>query len=192
MNESAKMFSVLVGVTAVCGLLLAAAHDITHERIALQQLRYIVGPAIRTVLADATNDPLVDRKVVSVADSAVTLFFEKKDSLVTGVALETVAQGYGGPVHIITGFEPGSGKCKSIAVAGAIETPGVGARIAETSFTGSFAGLELTAGAALRKDGGTIDGISGATISSRAVCSAVAKAQKLFTAVRPSLQGEEK
>jgi Na+-translocating ferredoxin:NAD+ oxidoreductase subunit G len=192
MNESAKMFSVLVGVMTVCGLLLAGIHIVTRERIAMQQLRYVKGPAIRTVLADATNDPLVDRQTVKTAGGEVTLFFGKNGNDTTGIALETVAQGYGGPVRIITGFEPKSGKCKSIAVAGSSETPGMGARITESSFTGSFAGLDLARGAALRKDGGTINGISGATISSRAVCGAVASAQKLFASVRPSQTGADK
>ncbi len=192
MNDAVRMFSVLVGVTTVCGLLLAGANDLTRERIIIQQLQFVKGPAIRKVLVDATNDPLVDRKVIKTFGGAVMLFFGKKDSVVTGIAIETIAEGYSGPVHIITGFEPGSGNCKSIAIAGAKETPGVGARIAEASFTGSFTGLELATGAALRKDGGTIDGISGATISSRAVCSAVASAQKLFASVRPSIQGDGK
>ncbi|MBN1576835.1 MAG: RnfABCDGE type electron transport complex subunit G [Chitinispirillaceae bacterium] len=189
MNDAVKMFSVLAGVTTTCGLLLAGAHDLTRERIFSQELRYTKGPAIRAVLTDATNDPLVDRKAVAVSGKEVTLFFGKKGGSVTGMALETAAQGYGGPLHVITGFDPESGKCKAIAVALSRETPGIGSRITGNAFTESFAGLDTATFAALRKDGGTIDAVSGATISSRAVCSAVAAAQKLFKEIRPSLSG---
>ncbi|MBN1307012.1 MAG: FMN-binding protein [Chitinispirillaceae bacterium] len=192
MNDAVKMFIVLAGVTTTCGLLLAGAHDLTRERIVTQQLRYIKGPAIRTVLSDATNDPLLDRRVVAVSGKEVTLFFGKKGGRVTSIALETAAQGYAGPVHIISGFDPESGTCTAIAVALSQETPGIGSRITGDAFTGSFTGLDPATAAALRKDGGTIDGVGGATVSSRAVCSAVAAAQKLFKEIRPSISEVER
>jgi electron transport complex protein RnfG len=184
MNDAAKMFLVLAGATATCGLLLAGVHDLTAERIEMQRLKYVKGPAIRAVLADADNDPLADRKVISVSGKEITLFQGKKEGAVSCVALETAAQGYGGPVDIITGFDPESGICKAVRIALLRETPGIGSRIAGEPFTKSFTGLDLATCAALRKDGGTIDGVSGATISSRAACSAVAAAQKLFAAIK--------
>ena len=187
MNESVKMFLVLVGVTATCGVLLSAVHEVAGERIELQHIRYVKGPAIRSVLSDVDNDPLVDRKVVTVTGKPVTLFIGKKEETVTGIALETGAQGYGGLVQVITGFAPATGKCTAVAIAGASETPGIGTKVMDTKFTGQFIGLSLEKCAALTAAGGSIDGISGATISSKAVCNAVAEAQELFASVRPLL-----
>ena len=138
MNESIRMFLVLVGVTTTCGLLLSGAHDITHERITLQRLRYIEGPAIRSVLADADNDPLVDRKTVDVSGNEITLFEGKREGRLIGIALETEALGYGGPIQVISGFHPASGECIAVAIAGASETPGVGTKVMEKSFTASM------------------------------------------------------
>ena len=184
MNEAAKMFCIVAGVTAGCGLLLSAAHEATRQRIVSQQLRYVKGPAIRAVLGDADNDPLADRKEVSDSAGTVLLFLGKTKGKLTGVAFETSAPGYGGPVRVMTGFDPATGTCKAIAIAGASETPGIGSRIADTAFTRRFRGLSCTTRASLRAGGGTIDGIGGATVSSKAVCGAVGKAQRRFMRLR--------
>jgi electron transport complex protein RnfG len=52
------------------------------------------------------------------------------------------------------------------------ETPGLGAKITTDAWTGQFTGKTRDQ-AALKKDGGAIDAISAATISSRAVTRAV-------------------
>lgn len=192
MNDALKMFLVLTGTSAVCGLLLAVGNDLTHTRIEIQQLRYVQGPAIQTVLAGSTNDPLVDRKTVSVSGKPVMLFFGKKGDALTGVALETAAMGYRNELRVVSGFDPVSGNCTSVALSVASETPGIGSRVADTSFTHKFAGLPIGTAAALRKDGGTIDAMGGATISSRGFCRAVAEAQKLFGQVKPTLSGGSK
>ncbi len=191
MNDAVKMLLIVVGVTTGCGLLLSGAHDLTRERIVMQQLRYVKGPAVRAVLEGADNDPLADRIEVTVADTAVLLFPGKTDGKLTGIAIETAAQGFGGNVNVMTGFDPETGNCRAIAIAGASETPGIGSRITDPSFTRCFKGLACSTQASLRSGGGSIDGISGATISSRAVCGAVGKAQKLFLAVRGKLRKGE-
>ena len=190
MNDGVKMFCIIVGVTSACGALLAGAHDFTRQRIAVQQLRYVKGPAVRAVLEPADNDPLADRKEITAGDTTVLVFPGTTGGKLTGVAIETSAPGYGGPVNVMTGFDPASGECKAVAIAGAGETPGIGARISDASFTRCFKGLACSTQAALRSTGGTIDGISGATISSKAVCNAVGKAQRLFLSLRDHLQGE--
>jgi Na+-translocating ferredoxin:NAD+ oxidoreductase RnfG subunit len=55
------------------------------------------------------------------------------------------------------------------AAEGMSETPGLGAKITERSFTEQFTGKCVDA-IGLKRDGGEIDAITAATISSRAVC----------------------
>jgi electron transport complex protein RnfG len=57
---------------------------------------------------------------------------------------------------------------KDVAILSQTETPGLGSKITEKEFTGQFIGLS-SADLALSRDGGSIDAITGATISSRAV-----------------------
>ena len=57
----------------------------------------------------------------------------------------------------------------------AAETPGLGMKLNTPEFSGQFAGKDGTA-LKVRKDGGDIDAITSATITSRAVCNAIAVA----------------
>ena len=59
----------------------------------------------------------------------------------------------------------------------AAETPGLGMKLNTPEFAGQFAGKD---GSTLyvRKDGGEIDAITSATITSRAVCGAIVAATK--------------
>ncbi|GAI98087.1 unnamed protein product, partial [marine sediment metagenome] len=61
---------------------------------------------------------------------------------------------------------------KGITIISQSETPGLGSRIAESSFASKFARLNI-GDVALKEDGGQIDAITGATISSGAVVDAV-------------------
>ncbi|NIA11362.1 MAG: FMN-binding protein [Nitrospiraceae bacterium] len=52
------------------------------------------------------------------------------------------------------------------------ETPGIGSKVQKPEFTAQFTGVGPD-GLALRSEGGQIDGISGATLSSKAVTNGV-------------------
>jgi len=181
MNDAVKMFVMLTGVTVVCGALLAGVREMTGAAIVKQQIRYMQGPAIRVVLHEASNDPVADKQEIKIADSVVTIFPQKVNDSITAVAVETRSMGYGGTVSVICGFDTRTGLCTGVAVATASETPGIGTKALEASFTQRFIGLPLDKEAKLKKNGGTIDGVSGATVSSGAVCNAVASAQRCYT-----------
>ena len=88
-----------------------------------------------------------------------------------GYAFLAVGKGYGGDIDILVGLEDET-TIKGITIISQSETPGLGSRIAESSFADKFVGLNID-DVALKKDGGQVDGITGATISSRAVVDAV-------------------
>ena len=84
--------------------------------------------------------------------------------------------GYGGDVVLMVGFKEDKRTVLSYKVLQAAETPGLGMKLSTPEFAGQFAGKN---GAALKvkKDGGEIEAITSATITSRAVCEAIADAQ---------------
>ncbi len=84
-----------------------------------------------------------------------------------GIAFMTQAIGYGGPIDILVGLGPDH-TLRGIRIISQQETPGLGARIVETGFLDQYVGLAVD-DLALRKDGGSVDAITGATISSTAV-----------------------
>lgn len=96
---------------------------------------------------------------------------------VVGYALAAVTQGFGGEVETTVCALP-DGTIGGISVGGSnfAETAGLGARAKEPEFQAQFAGK--SAPVALTKDGGEIDALSGATITSRAVIKGVNQAME--------------
>ena len=93
------------------------------------------------------------------------------DGAGVGYAFLAVGKGYGGDIDILIGLEDET-TIKGITIISQSETPGLGSRIAESSFGDQFVGVNI-ADVALRQEGGEIDAITGATISSGAVVDAV-------------------
>ena len=89
-----------------------------------------------------------------------------------GYVTQVTVTGFGGPVEIHVGMDL-EGTITGISVGGAkfSETPGLGAKSKEPAFTDQFAGLTIPT-----QVGNNVDAITGATITSGAVCSGVNKA----------------
>ena len=93
----------------------------------------------------------------------------------TGYAVQVTPSGFGGVIDMMVGVDQ-DGKVLAISIISQTETAGLGAVAAATTsageaFRGQFSG---TGGSvAVSKDGGTLDAITGATITSRAVCAGV-------------------
>lgn len=189
MREIARMIVVLSLISAVSGLLLAAVKTATRERIEEQELFYVKGPALEAVLPAHDNDPIKDRKRVSLPGGVELLVFPARTGgALTAVAFETSAQGYGGPYGLMVGFAANAEQLTGVAVTTHKETPGVGTRTMQPAFTRQFRDHPFS-GLALKSAGGTIDAVSGATVSSTAAAAAAGQALALFTSGRPAILG---
>ncbi|MDX1804632.1 MAG: electron transport complex subunit RsxG [Alcanivorax sp.] len=112
----------------------------------------------------------------------------------SGAVLEATApDGYGGPINLIVGVNMDGQILGVRVVPPHNETPGLGDHI-ETkkshwifSFNGKSLGNPDEAGWAVKKDGGTFDSFTGATITPRAVVGAVHRALLYFQAHRDAL-----
>jgi len=112
-----------------------------------------------------------------VYDEKMDLYTVFLNDEIIGYAFTTVANGYGGSIELIVALESNFTEDDEIIIHGISvvshsETPGLGEKIVESSFSGQFNGVNIN-DVALTKDGGKIDAISGATISSSAVVDAV-------------------
>ena len=85
-------------------------------------------------------------------------------------------EGYGGDIVLMVGFKKDKKTVISYKVLQASETPGLGMKLKTPEFTGQFAGKDGSS-LKVKKDGGEIEAITSATITSRAVCKAIADAQ---------------
>lgn len=106
----------------------------------------------------------------SVMDKAKYSEYYKGDTLL-GYLAEGAAYGYSSEVKVLAAFGPDM-KIIGVRVLEQQETPGLGTKVAESSFLSQFSGLAAE-DAALSKDNGRIDAVTGATKSSNAVVNAV-------------------
>ena len=85
--------------------------------------------------------------------------------------------GYGGDIKLMVGFKEDKKTVISYKVLAASETPGLGMKLSTPEFAGQFKDKDGTS-LKVKKDGGEIEAITSATITSRAVCEAIADARR--------------
>lgn len=168
MREIVKLGWKLLLLAAVAGLALGMTNAVTKDAIEEQRI------------AEANRA----RQAVLSAAASFEILGEEQDGMdeicrglnaageTVGYTARCTVQGYGGPIEVTVGVLP-DGTIAGVNVGGTdfAETAGLGARVKEAWFGEQFAGL--TAPVALTKDGGEVDAVSSATISSDAVTSAV-------------------
>ena len=179
------MIIVLTAISVVSGLVLSFVDKYTKAPIEYQRLKFVKGPAVLAVLTNYDNDPIKEYKKDAVIGKrngqpiVKTLFPGKKDGKLTGVAFEVIAHGYHGPMTIMVGIDVANDTLTGMRVMTHSETPGLGARAVEPSFYKQFSRLKPKE-IALSDNGGKINAISGATMTSKAVVDAVKKAMQLY------------
>ena len=193
MREMIKMIIVLTILATLSGGLLAAIRDNTQERIENQVLEFVKGPAIRSILKEATNDPIVDRFQLKVEDVEHTFFVGVFNGEPRAVTFETSGKGYGGDVGLMVGIDVKENKLLGVGVTTHAETPGMGAKSkTDPSFAAQFSDISLEDPIKVNQDGGSINAISGATITSRAVCSAATEANEIYNQLKDQIEDQLK
>jgi electron transport complex protein RnfG len=189
MREIIKMVIVLTILSCFSGGLLAYINTATEERIENQVLEFVKGPAVRSIFEDATNDPIADRIQIKDGEIERTFFVAVIDGEPRGVAFETFGKGgYGGDVGLMVGIDVKEDKLIGAGVTTHAETPGMGAKAkTDPSFVAQFQGLPVKDPIKVTNDGGTINVISGATMTSRAVSSAATEAAQIFQELKPQI-----
>lgn len=186
----------LGSVTLIAALLLSWVNGITKEPIKQAELA-TQSKALAAVLPEHDNQPLEEKFCVTInegtADSVlVTIYPAKMNGKLVGAAVESTADGYADKVTVIYGFEQ-DGTVRNYAVMKQMETPGLGAKMQDwfRDSTGKRNVIGRNPGSenmTVTKDGGTVDAITAATISSRAFLKTLNDA---FTAYQ-NIQAEEK
>ncbi len=155
----------LLLITAVVAVVLAGVNSITAPRIAVLNEEK-TQEAIEAVL------PGGGEEVSFTDDTGLVAAVYKGDN---GYAVEVTPSGFGGTVDMMVGVD-NDGKVLGISIISQSETAGLGAvSAASTSageaFRSQFIGA--SGSVSVSKDGGEMDAITGATITSRAICTGV-------------------
>ena len=206
---SSTLPNMLLSLGGICVLvsgILAVVNKVTTVPIAEAEMRAKV-EAIRAVAPAFDNNPFAEKLMVlpEGETDSLTVYPAKKGSTLVGFAIESYTQkGFSGLIRVMVGFDA-EGRLVDFSVLQHSESPGLGSRIPEwyheKSETGGIRdvrGLDMKASAPLTvsKDGGKVDAITAATISSRAFLDAVNRAWRTFsslegTATAPATNSQE-
>lgn len=176
-----NMVVTLFIVSAVAALALGAVYTVTKEPIALAKKAKLEA-AIKAVVPDFDH---LRTEAVPVGDGgdSLILYYASKSDQVVGTAIKTYTmKGFSGRVELMVGFLD-DGTIENTAVLMHKETPGLGDKMdkKKSDFSLQFNGKNpATYKLKVKKDGGDVDAITAATISSRAFCDAVQRAYDVF------------
>ena len=182
-----NMLLVLVGFSLISAGLLAYVNHVTEAPIKIQA-EASLAKGIQQVMAVpdlkvSSNDTVTQ----AVGGKTTTLIVHKavgKDGNDLGAAVESTVTGFGGDLKVLVGFNP-EGDILGYTILQTQETPGLGAK-ADKWFQkgqkGNVIGKNPQKGSlSVTKDGGSVDAITAATITSRAFLNAITQAYQAYT-----------
>lgn len=186
-----KIIIPLIGIALLCTLVLSVADRVTREKIADNARRHELPMLGALMPLEFDNDLFSDAIEVTEpayfgSDHTVSIYRARKNNEPVGVVILPVyARGYSGLIKLGAGIAK-DGTILSVQVIEHQETEGLGDGIDQdksdwiTQFNGRS--LENTAveSWAVNSEGGQIDQLSGATISSRTVINAVRKILEFY------------
>jgi len=169
-NMVLSLTLIAFGASACLGFV----YQMTKEPIELSVLNKKL-TAIKLVVPEFNNNPNDEMfRLPTGEGDSLEVYPAKKDSLIVGYAVNTYTKnGFSGNITLMAGFRT-DGTIHNITVLNHKETPGLGTKMTEALFKDQFIDKNPSqVKLKVKKDGGTIDAITAATISSRAFCDAV-------------------
>ena len=169
-----QLVVVLGLITFVCALLLGIINGVTADKIA-QNNENTRNEAMAAIISEAEDfsEVEVSEEWTAPADKnqpAVSgVYAAQAGGETIGYCVEVKPKGFGGELTMIVGINT-DGTVAGAQVTEHGETPGLGAKSqTDPNWITQFAGQPADGSLAVSKDGGTINAITGSTITSRAV-----------------------
>ena len=169
-----NMVAVLFSITLIASAGVGAVNMITVEPIAAAK-------AAATEAALGVVLPAFDQTEVAeqtIDEMPIKVYTATKEGQTVGYAVETMTKsGFSGVVKLMVGFLP-DGTINNVNVLQQAETPGLGTKMCDEGnpLLAGVKGQEATGTFRVKKDGGEVDALTAATISSRAYLDAVNRA----------------
>jgi len=159
MKEVIRYGFILAIICVIAAGLLAGVNALTKEKI-ISQAQAEEDASLKEVVPQASSFELVK-------SGDEILYYRALDSekKLIGVVFKAAGKGYSSTIETMVGLLK-DGRINAIKVLSQNETPGLGTRVVEPSFSGQFAN---------KKDLSQVQAITGATISSKAIIDAINK-----------------
>lgn len=175
-------------ITCIAAVALGIVYSVTKEPIENSQQKK-KNEAISKVLPDFKGETKEQKILIEGDKDSVAVYMAYQDNVLYGAAVETYTDlAFSGRFSIMVGFDS-EGNIIETQVLQANETPGLGDKIdkSKSDFPNQFVGINpIKLPVKLKKDGGEIDAITAATISSNAFCDAVQRASDAFLIIKQS------
>ena len=182
-KKVAKISLVLFIISLATALLLSLTNELTVDIITAGQLKK-KNESMAKVL------PASEYKLISNEPGSYELYSATIKDKIVGYTVSLSESGYGGDIDMMIGILP-NGTVNGVNIIEMSETPGLGDNAKKPEFTNMFNGKKNDE-IALSKDGGKIEALSGATVTSRAVTKGVKRAVEIVdTKVSGGESGEQ-
>jgi len=177
MSDGNKEFAAVVGKLVIISIVAAALLGITYVPTQAQlqkNQQEAMNLKLLEVMPDATFEPVYGDQVNAETGEKEIMYYRAKDASgnVIGYTFLSSETGAKGDIVVVGGVDSTFSTITGMSVLSQTETPGLGSRIAEDAFVNQFNALPLSK-LSLSNSGGSIDSITGATISSQAVVTAL-------------------
>ena len=174
-----NMVAVLFPVTLVASAGVGAVNMITADAIA-EANALATTQAVQNVLPEFDNTEISEQ---TIDDMTIVVYTATKGADTVGYAVETMSKnGFGGAIRLMVGFGA-DGKILNVNVLQQAETPGLGTKMTDEG-NPLLASIQnknsWEVDFKVKKDGGELDALTAATISSRAYYEAVARAYEAY------------
>jgi electron transport complex protein RnfG len=161
---SVKMVFVLFLISAVTAGVVATVNAFTKDKIA-ENLENEIRSSFAVMFGEG-----VEYKTLGEIPAGLETVYEITAAGNTYYCANLNSSGFGGDINILASFDT-EGKIVGVSVVSHSETPGLGSRVMDSSYTSKFAGKDSA---------GSVDSITGATISSNALKNGIKNAQKIL------------
>lgn len=178
-----NMVIVLTAITVIATGLLAYVNQLTAGPIAEANAKAL-SDAIAVVVPGFDNNPAEAPETIELDGATYKIYKATKGGEFIGAAVESSANGFGGALSVLVGFDK-EGNIIDYSLLSHAETPGLGSKAADwfkKGAKGDITGMNPGQGAlVVNKDGGQIDAITASTITTRAFLKAVNNAYAAYS-----------
>ena len=183
-SSLSNMITVLSLVAGLSAFVLGSVYKLTEGPIKKAKDNRELEAIKEVVYGDFANNPFEERFTISTADNKGKLeLFPARDENgnIVSVAIKTFSNsGFGGKIELMVGYFV-DGTINKYKVIDHKETPGLGTKVTEPKFSEQFHGINPGRHVfKVKQDGGNIDAVTAATISSRAVVDAIQRGYDAF------------
>lgn len=180
MRDTIRLSLVLGIICIISALVLSGMYSLTRDRIDEANARKL-DEALAQVLPGQNSFEALEAldSALSGGLGSVTEVYLASGEDSGGIAAKAAPAGYGGPIEMVVGITP-DGAVGGVRIISQSETPGLGTEVTREAFAGQFEGRSTPESLRVKQDGGSIDAVTGATISSRAVSRGVGDVLDVF------------